>query len=286
MFLIKQASIDGNSLNQIVSSQTNRELFAKNGWKIPQSPQTLKTMIIKWIEKVKELIKEDLTAAKVNGNFFSISIDEWTSVANIRYMNVFLTLPDKSYNLGVIELKGSMTAENLKYHLEKKLEEFCLELNSLVGITSDGASVMLKLQSSCQCLTQICIAHGFHLSVKDTLLSDDRLEFQTESDCCEDDDDDNGIMYITKYNDAIKKMTKIINTFSHSALLQEKLKEYRESEGKSKLQFIKAVKTRWNSLYLAIERFIILHPQVMKISIDIQSKVFNVSFYKFLCFQV
>ena len=67
-------------------------------------------------------------------------------------------------------------------------------------------------------------------------------------------------------------MNKIINSISHSALLKEELHNYQKLDGKPELNIITWCKTRWNSLFFAIQRFFEIYPQLQKAIIDSNSK--------------
>ncbi|MEN2498602.1 MAG: hypothetical protein MHMPM18_005230 [Marteilia pararefringens] len=191
-------------------------------------------------------------------------------------MNVYLTFHGGFYNLGLQELTGSLTSEALMNFLSIKLDDFDLDINDIIGITSDGASVMLKLQKSVNCFSQVCLAHGIHLSVKDSLISDNKeAEFLTLQSSSDDEDESvtEKDIYNSEYNDCVTKMMKVINRFSHSGLLVDKLRHYIETAEKKPLKIITHTKTRWNSLYLAIERFLILWPEIQKVFIDISADI-------------
>lgn len=266
-----QAAISGMSLHQIINSDLIKTLFAKNGWKLPSSQTTLKDRLLAITKQIKSLMKQEIKDLKSEGKFFSVCLDEWTSISNVRFMNVYLTFIDGSYNLGLQELSGHLTSETLINSLSIKLNDFGLELSEIIGITSDGASVMLKLQKYTNCFSQICLAHGIHLSIKDSLISKNTeassILMQSSSDDEESVTEQN--IYHPNYKLSITKMMKVINKFSHSGLLVNKLNEYRSSAGKKCLKIITHSKIRWNSLFRAIERFLILWPEIQKVFIDI-----------------
>lgn len=67
-------------------------------------------------------------------------------------------------------------------------------------------------------------------------------------------------------------MRKIISTFSHSALLTEKLNDYRKSDDRAVLALKTFVDIRWNSIFDSVNRFIELLPQLEKTIIDENAK--------------
>lgn len=67
------------------------------------------------------------------------------------------------------------------------------------------------------------------------------------------------------YVTTLKKMRKIIGTFSHSADLQEKLSAFRKRDGKKDLKIIVPIAIRWNSIQSASARFVDLWPQMAEV---------------------
>lgn len=63
-------------------------------------------------------------------------------------------------------------------------------------------------------------------------------------------------------------MKKLITKFNHSAIMMEELNAYRKSNKKPELCFKTIIEIRWNSVYLAIERFLELSPEMSKVIID------------------
>ena len=266
------AVAEGESLHQVLNSALTKMAFEQNNWVLP-SQNTLRQIILDFSTQLKNVIKDDFKELKQAVKFFSIAIDEWTSISGKSFMNIYLTHADDSFNLGLQELTGSLTADNLINFMQLKLDEFGLKLKEIVGITCDGASVMLSLQSKVNCITQICLAHGIHLSVKDTLVSQEKSLLLNNDDSDLEEDNSRAIenFYDIRYVDCINSMMKIINSFSHSRTLQEKLNFYRTSEGLKTKRFVKHSKIRWNSLYLSIDSFLELFPQVNKVYIDTKS---------------
>lgn len=73
---------------------------------------------------------------------FSLTMDEWTSVRNRRYMNVNVREGSSVWNLGLIRAFGSCPASKCLEILELKLSEFGLGLKKhIVSITTDGCPV-------------------------------------------------------------------------------------------------------------------------------------------------
>ena len=58
-----------------------------------------------------EKIKYDLFLKKSNCEKFSLTLDEWTSMQNRRYLNINIHGIGYFWNLGLVRIRGSFTAE-------------------------------------------------------------------------------------------------------------------------------------------------------------------------------
>ena len=133
-------SLDGFSISGICKSLFIRESLSARGFQLPKS----KTHVMKLVHVYYELVKLE-TIKKINmytkeNSLLSLTLDEWTSFKNRRYLNVNVHYSDGSYdNLGLIRIYGSCSAEVLKDLLQKKLSIFKINLSDVVAITTDGA---------------------------------------------------------------------------------------------------------------------------------------------------
>ena len=139
--------------------------------KLPKSKTGIKDVVINHADKVRSFVMSELDMRRKEGKRFSLTFDEWTSVRNRRYMivNVHEDGP-RFWSLGLIRVHGSMPAETCVDLIKKKLQEFGLNLEEdIVAISTDGASVMCKVGKLISPEHQLCLAHGVHLAVQDTL---------------------------------------------------------------------------------------------------------------------
>ncbi|CAH2104720.1 unnamed protein product [Euphydryas editha] len=123
---------------------------------------------------LKMKVKEDLLKLKNEGYRFSVSLNEWTSGMNQRFLNVNIHIIINSqptqWNIGLARIFGSMSSESCVQLLKEKLSKFNLSLdNDIVGITTDGASVMKKGDRLIEPLQQLCYAHGVQLDITDVI---------------------------------------------------------------------------------------------------------------------
>ena len=212
----------------------------------------------------------------IEGERFSVDIDEWTSCSNLRFMNVSLFTPTNEYwNLGLVQITGSATAEYLLELLGNKLLEFGIVLKKdVVSITSDGAKVMVKIQRISPVSHQLCYAHAIQLSVTDCLYKKRKSSKPKEQQENVDDDDedvDTGIaidkesvaseekveMINKSVDESIDKIRKLATFFKRSAYNNEKLQNFIKSILLSETDLPLKIDctTRWNSLFFMIDRF-------------------------------
>ena len=124
-----------------------------------------------YASKIERQIKDDLIERRQQGERFSLTVDEWTGENNKRYANVNVHTPDGTvHHLGLIRIKGSMTAEACKEMVTQRTAHFGLNIKTdVICCTSDAASVMVKFGKLMECEHQLCYAHGVHLAVCDVL---------------------------------------------------------------------------------------------------------------------
>jgi hypothetical protein len=122
-------------------------------------------------DKVWASVVYELAQRKKEGQRFSVTLDDWTSTRNRRYMNVNVHGKAATvWNLGLVRVHGSMPAEKCVELLEKKLSVFGLSLkDDIVAICTDGASVMTKVGKLITSEQQLCYAHSIQLAVIDVL---------------------------------------------------------------------------------------------------------------------
>ena len=110
------------------------------------------------IKTWKEEVKAEIKTKKAAGERFSVVVDEWTSATTRRYLNVVICTADSNIGLGLVRCLGSVTAAVTIDMVRDRLEEFGLTIEELVGISSDGASVMKKTGADMKIPHQLC--HG------------------------------------------------------------------------------------------------------------------------------
>ena len=89
---------------------------------------------------VKVNMIDKFTKLKEQNQKFSLTFDEWTSRKNQRYLNINVHYKEKHFNLGLVRILGSCTAEHCVNLVEERLKSCKLNItDDIIGIITDGA---------------------------------------------------------------------------------------------------------------------------------------------------
>lgn len=140
---------DGFPFSKFITSIDLRELFESEGHKLPSSASTIQTMVMAYGASIRKKTIGELETLKKLQKRFTLTFDEWTSLRNRRYLNLNLHLftggaaTANIWNLGLVRIEGRFPAEACVTALEKKLQDFKIDLNlDVIAATTDGAAVM------------------------------------------------------------------------------------------------------------------------------------------------
>ena len=86
------------------------------------------------------------------GKLCSVTFDEYTSIRSRIYMNVNLHYDSHPVNLGMVKIKGSISAENVENLVKGRLHEFGLKMEDIVAATTGGASAMKSFGRIISCV--------------------------------------------------------------------------------------------------------------------------------------
>lgn len=177
----------------------------------------------------------------------------------------------KPINLGLVRVVGSCDATKFVQILRDRLSEYGIDLETtVVGITTDGASVMQKFGKLLPVESQLCFAHGVHLAVCDVLYATRDQQLANFSIVEVDDEDED-------YNSGFELVPDrleipLTNGFSNLAALMAKvrgvvrlfrrsptktedyLRRHMEADGKV-LKLVANCKTRWISTFQMVEPY-------------------------------
>lgn len=277
----KLAAFDGFSINSITTSSFIRESIQQRGYSLPKNNSRVMDLIYTYYDKAKSETINELDRIKKDGKCFSITLDEWTSKRNRRYLNINVHRNAEEFNLGLVPIVGSCDAKRILELVSTRLQIFNLDLTTnIIAATNDGAAVMKKFGQLSIIINQLCYSHAIHLAVTDVLYKNENI---TETDVCvtseeseddlecddnyEDDfsnyfellDKSNEFPIVSEnYKSSISQIRRICKFFRKSPVRNSILQNYVKQKKGKEISLILDCQTRWNSLEIMIERFITL----------------------------
>lgn len=226
LVLSRLVCIDNISINTISKSKdirTGIELQTRKT--LPSSNSTLRSMVIEFHRAIVDEISYRLSEE----GSFSVTCDEWTSLANQRYLNVNCHLSTKTFCLGLTRINNKANSQNLLDLIKQKIGNFSAKLDNITAITCDGAAVMKKLGRIAGTQLQLCFNHAIHLAVYDAIFL--AIDPMNQSDNSSDEEETltNSVEVIneapsTTYIDEIlEKVRKIVRSFRKSPVKNDAL---------------------------------------------------------------
>ncbi len=196
--------------------------------------RTLRNVLIpKLFKKVQEEVK-----AKLSGvTSVCITTDLWTSNSNASFMAATSHYWNpksgglESTVLDCHRIKGSHTADLISQELGKVLQGYNIREKVLTSVTDNGSNIMKAVQD--MGIRRIsCYAHLLNLVVMEAIKSTPSLQQVRE------------------------QVSKVVTMTKTSTVAKEKLDQIQESLGMKPKKLLQDVVTRWNSLFLMLERFL------------------------------
>lgn len=294
--MISHLATKGISFNVIATSETLRTLFAVYGHEIPLSPNTIRDIVLKEAKVVIERLISIFAEMKKRGVRFGLSNDEWTSTAGKRYANLCVHAEGKSFCLGLKRCLGSIPSEKCNKLIIDELRVYGLDEKDIIGITTDGAKVMIKMGRESPFIHQQCIAHGLHLAVTDVLyqkrpivleaapnnelrnLNEEEEIIQPEEDEMPHEEgfamelvaEEEEINEEFNLKSLIEKVRQVVYTFKgHPARIIYLHKHAMEDQGQE-LGLLADCKTRWSSTHDMLERVMRIKGSVAKALVDVK----------------
>ena len=295
--LARMTACDGLPFSIFITSQDLRKSLTALSHTLPKSATSIIEQVMKYGLHVTERIKHDIILKKSNGEKFSITFDEWTSMRNRRYLNLNVHGVGYFWNLGLVRIQGSFSAEKCIEKISSKLKDFELDLQSdIIAITTDGCSMMKKVGRLLPTIHQLCYAHGLQLVIHDifyqkqTTLSEINSNYPNETDESDAEDEilseledidglaiveqDNPLVVNASVGDVVNKVRRVVKLFKRSPLKNEILQTYVKEKHPNGLQLILDCRTRWSTLLNMLERIVKLripiHKALLDLDIDIK----------------
>ena len=144
--MARLVAVDRITFNTLATSVDIRAGLKAMGLEIPTSNNGIREAVWRFFEEIKADVKTEIGKKLAADGRFSISVDEYTSSRNRRYMTINLHDEQSIVTcLGMIRVEGSLPAERAVDLTKERLSEFGLEVEKhIFGVVSDGASVMKK----------------------------------------------------------------------------------------------------------------------------------------------
>jgi hypothetical protein len=117
---LRLVAVDGLTIRQITRSTFIREALAAKFPKrnIPACENGMMLLIENFYLQIRKEMMQEVSDLKAQGVKFSATLDEWTSMKNIRFISINLhhAVKDditKFFNLGMVEIVGSCNADKM-----------------------------------------------------------------------------------------------------------------------------------------------------------------------------
>ena len=275
--LSKLAALDGFSFNALTKSTFIRSAMTEKGYDFPKNHKQAIQLVKNYSASVKAELKNQLNSLLLTGERFSITLDEYTSLKNRRFLNINIHQKNKHWNLGLTRVSGSFPAEKAAEIVSERVEEFELNLaDCIVCSVTDGASMMVKFEKIVSTEHQTCYTHGVHLAVQEVLyeknqsnsLDEEKVESDNDEEEDSDSDNEENSSFIddeinesislpkvkVHFQSVIIKVRKIVKLFRKSPVKNDVLQEEVKKHHGQKVALILNCRTRWNSLLAMIQQ--------------------------------
>ncbi|KRY26479.1 hypothetical protein T01_9761, partial [Trichinella spiralis] len=268
--LAKLVVLDRIPFRVLAQSTEIQKGWIARGLKIPATEKGMKEMVMSFGEEIRSEIKKELKLEKGIGRKFSLSLDEWTSCGNKRYLCLNVHTVNKVYGVGMIRINGSVKAAGIIQIILEKLEQFELDMKTdIVALVTDSAFVMRKIGRLLGIEHQLCYNNGIHLAVVDVIYCVSNCasveSFNSSDDeNCEDDDFDEYLEnapdikneFDAEVGNVVKKVRKIVASFRRSPVKNDCLQKMCEDMLGKNLALIMDSRVRWNSMLTNMRRFL------------------------------
>lgn len=262
--IITDLATDGITIRAITRNSYIRASISRDGFKLPANESDVMMLIHENFDEKKKLMAEGIMKKVNQGVKFSMTVDEVTTIRGRRYFGINLheRFESNCYKLGIFRIFGSCPAVDMVINIENHLQSFGISMKKdLVSSTLDAASINRKFIRLIDAIGQLCLNHGLHLGVCDTLYpkkSEVIVNEKIASDESNENDefDENNdvemmaedLVYEMDYPELLKKVRKIVKFFKYSPVRNHVLQSKIQCEHGREIQLLLDVKTRWNSI--------------------------------------
>ena len=101
-----------------------RKSLTALGHSLPKSVVGIRDQVLKYGKQLREEVSRYLNNIKSKGGYFSLTLGEWTSLRNKRYLNINIHGNGFFWNLGLTRIKGRFSSEASSNSISQKLKEF------------------------------------------------------------------------------------------------------------------------------------------------------------------
>ena len=102
---------DGIPVRVLSKSQQIRDALGAQGNKVLANANAIRAIVMKQGEEIKTLFKKQFQDLRNSNHCFSLTLDEYTSMQNQRYMNINVHVENRHWNLSLVRIFGSMPAK-------------------------------------------------------------------------------------------------------------------------------------------------------------------------------
>jgi len=281
-------ALDGISPYTISRSKFIRDSVVRRGYVLPKNHSDIMNLVHDYYAFMKQkFIKQKLKVHLNKNEKFGLTLDEWTSRRNHRYLNINIHQSNgECHNLGMIRILGSCPASRVVQLLQDKLSEFELNLDDFIGCTTDGAAVMISFGEGLSMHHQLCYNHAIHLAVIDVMYKKPEISFVVSSEMESDDEeqreesdhsdsdpnDSDNMATIAQQehlhlrldlHNLLQIIRKIVVVFRKSPVKNNILQQYVKKAHGKELNMQIDCKTRWNTICTMLDRFVKINPQIL-----------------------
>ena len=161
------AAVDRLAFQQIADSNFIRGAMVKQGLPSHTSSNTVRHKVFQYYDEAKVIMIDHLQKKIKENCRFALSFDEYTG-KNRRYLTINVHSDNGvCYNLGMVRVWSSQTAETILKLVELRLADFKMNFTHIAAMVTDGASIMIKLGRIAPCEHVVCLSHTLHLVITD-----------------------------------------------------------------------------------------------------------------------